>query len=106
MQVAQSAASLAVRVDRLEEQMRQYNGQIEELNFRVRQLQEQLQRFQEDSEFRFQDLEGGKSLAGLQAIDSQVRQLRSNSNSLVRLRNHWGVCLRPLCRRVMAAILV
>ncbi|WP_316860633.1 tol-pal system protein YbgF [uncultured Cohaesibacter sp.] len=55
--VAQSAASLAVRVDRLEEQMRQYNGQIEELNFRVRQLQEQLQRFQEDSEFRFQDLE-------------------------------------------------
>ena len=60
MQVAQSAASLAVRVDRLEEQMRQYNGQIEELNFRVRQLQEQLQRFQEDSEFRFQDLEGGK----------------------------------------------
>nr|WP_321455943.1 tol-pal system protein YbgF [uncultured Cohaesibacter sp.] len=60
IQVAQSAASLAVRVDRLEEQMRQYNGQIEELNFRVRQLQEQLQRFQEDSEFRFQDLEGGK----------------------------------------------
>lgn len=60
MQVAQSAASLAVRVDRLEEQMRQYNGQIEELNFRVRQLQEQLQRFQEDTEFRFQDLEGGK----------------------------------------------
>ncbi|WP_319412964.1 tol-pal system protein YbgF [uncultured Cohaesibacter sp.] len=61
MQVAQSAADLAVRVDRLEEQMRQYNGQIEELNFRVRQLQEQLQRFQEDSEFRFRDLEGGKT---------------------------------------------
>jgi tol-pal system protein YbgF len=60
MQVAQSAADLVVRVDRLEEQMRQYNGQIEELNFRIRQLQEQLQRFQEDSEFRFQDLEGGK----------------------------------------------
>ncbi|MCV6600184.1 MAG: tol-pal system protein YbgF [Cohaesibacter sp.] len=59
--VAQSAASLAVRVDRLENQMRVYNGQIEELNFRLRQMQEQLRRFQEDSEFRFQDLErGGK----------------------------------------------
>lgn len=61
IQLAQSAASLAVRVDRLESQMRQYNGQIEELNFRIRQLQEQLRRFQEDSEFRFQDLERGKA---------------------------------------------
>ena len=61
IQLAQSAAGLAVRVDRLEIQMRQYTGQMEELNFRLRQLQEQLRRFQEDSEFRFQDLErGGK----------------------------------------------
>ena len=60
IQIAQSAADLAVRVDRLETQMRHYTGQMEELNFRIRQLQEQLQRFQEDSEFRFQDLEGGK----------------------------------------------
>ncbi|SNY90984.1 tol-pal system protein YbgF [Cohaesibacter sp. ES.047] len=60
IQVAQSAANLAVRVDRLETQMRQYTGQMEEMNFRIRQLQEQLKRFQEDSEFRFQDLEKGK----------------------------------------------
>lgn len=60
IQVAQSAAGLAVRVDRLEAQMRQYTGQMEEMNFRLRQLQEQLRRFQEDSEFRFQDLERGK----------------------------------------------
>jgi tol-pal system protein YbgF len=46
-------------VDRLENQMRIYNGQIEELNFRIRQMQEQLRRFQEDAEFRFQDLERG-----------------------------------------------
>ena len=58
--VAQSAASLAVRVDRLETQMRQYTGQMEEMTFRLRQLQDQLRRFQEDSEFRFQDLERGK----------------------------------------------
>ena len=61
MQLAQSSGDLAVRVDRLETQMRQYTGQIEELNFRIRQLTEQLQRFQEDSEFRFRDLEGGTS---------------------------------------------
>ena len=60
IQVAQSAADLAVRIDRLETQMRQYTGQMEEMTFRLRQLQEQLQRFQEDSEFRFQDLEKGK----------------------------------------------
>ncbi|WP_319532903.1 tol-pal system protein YbgF [uncultured Cohaesibacter sp.] len=59
IQVAQSASDLAVRVDRLETQMRQYTGQMEELNFRIRQLQEQLQRLQEDNEFRFQDLEKG-----------------------------------------------
>ncbi len=60
LQVAQNAGNLAVRVDRLESQMRQYTGQMEEMNFRIRQLQEQLRRFQEDSEFRFQDLEKGK----------------------------------------------
>ena len=77
MQVAQSAASLAVRVDRLESQMRQYNGQIEEMNFRIRQLQEQLRRFQEDSEFRFQDLEKGKK--GRKSSSLQPQQPASPS---------------------------
>ncbi|WP_114010557.1 tol-pal system protein YbgF [Cohaesibacter intestini] len=71
--VAQSAADLAVRVERLENQMRQYTGQMEEMNFRLRQLQEQLRRFQEDSEFRFQDLERGKS-PRKSSSNSQPRQ--------------------------------
>ncbi|MCT4654570.1 MAG: tol-pal system protein YbgF [Cohaesibacter sp.] len=79
--VAQSAASLAVRVDRLENQMRIYNGQIEELNFRLRQMQEQLRRFQEDSEFRFQDLErGGKKKRRKQSRAPKPTQPSGNSS--------------------------
>jgi tol-pal system protein YbgF len=43
----------------LEEQLRQMNGKIEELNFQVLQMQEQMRKQQEDNEFRFQQLEGG-----------------------------------------------
>jgi tol-pal system protein YbgF len=35
------------------------NGRIEELNFQVLQMQEQIRKQQEDNEFRFQQLEGG-----------------------------------------------
>ncbi|MER8433491.1 tol-pal system protein YbgF [Mesorhizobium caraganae] len=45
----------------LEEQLRQMNGKIEELNFQVLQMQEQMRKQQEDNEFRFQQLEGGSS---------------------------------------------
>ncbi len=51
----------AERLNRVEAQMRTLTGQIEELTFQLRQLQEQLKRMQEDNEFRFRDLEGGKS---------------------------------------------
>lgn len=54
------AADTGNRVLQLEEQVRRLNGQIEELNFMVLQMQEQLRRMQEDNEFRFQELEGGK----------------------------------------------
>jgi tol-pal system protein YbgF len=46
-------------VPALEEQLRQMNGRIEELNFQVLQMQEQIRKQQEDNEFRFQQLEGG-----------------------------------------------
>lgn len=45
------------RVLQLEEQVRQLRGRIEELNFIMLELQEQLRRTQEDNEFRFQQLE-------------------------------------------------
>lgn len=49
----------AVRINQVEEQMRNLTGQIEQLNYQIRQLQEQLQRMQEDNEYRFQQLEQG-----------------------------------------------
>lgn len=49
------------RVQALEEQVRSLNGKLEELNFLILQTQEQLRKQQEDNEFRFQELEGGKS---------------------------------------------
>lgn len=49
----------AGRVSQLEEQIRQLNGRIEEMSFQLLQMQEQIRKFQEDNEFRFQDLEKG-----------------------------------------------
>lgn len=60
MLVAQAdTAQQMVRIQQLEEQIRLLNGQIEGLTFQITQLQEILNRMQEDSEFRFQALEGG-----------------------------------------------
>jgi len=52
-------AQLLVRIQQLEEQIRVLNGQVDGLTFQLTQLQEILNRFQEDAEFRFQALEGG-----------------------------------------------
>ena len=52
------------RVTKLEEQVRQLNGRIEELNFQLLQMQEALRKAQEDNEFRLQQLEEKRSQAG------------------------------------------
>lgn len=59
--VAASAQSVdtELRVQQLEEQLRQLNGRVEEMSFQLLQMQEQLRKAQEDNEFRFQELEGG-----------------------------------------------
>ncbi len=51
-----SATDLMVRIDRLEAQIRQLTGAIEQMQFRNQQLENQLKRLQEDAEFRFQEL--------------------------------------------------
>jgi tol-pal system protein YbgF len=61
--VAQDAADAIVRINRLESQFRQLSGQIEQLQFENRQLKEQLRKFQEDVEFRFQEGRGGSKAA-------------------------------------------
>ena len=53
------SAQNAVRLDQLEGQVRVLTGQLEETLFELRQLKDQFKAMQEDTEFRFQDLEGG-----------------------------------------------
>ncbi|MGH6850629.1 MAG: hypothetical protein ACREDD_09330, partial [Methylocella sp.] len=53
----QDSADLVVRIGRLERQMRQINGQIEQMQFETGRLAEQLKKFQEDVDFRLH--EGG-----------------------------------------------
>jgi tol-pal system protein YbgF len=54
-----SASELTMRLDRLENQIRQLTGSVEQLQFRNQQLEQQVRRSQEDADYRFQEL-GGK----------------------------------------------
>jgi len=56
---AQDAADLLVRTTRLENQLRQMSGQIEQLQFENRRLSEQLRKFQEDVDFRLNEKGSG-----------------------------------------------
>jgi tol-pal system protein YbgF len=55
----ENAAGLVVRMNRLEEELRQANGRIEELENAERRLEAQLQKFRQDVEFRFGDRSEG-----------------------------------------------
>lgn len=57
---AQDGSEFIVRLNRVEGQMRQLSGQVEQLQFENKQLKEQLRKFQEDVEFRFQE-RGGRA---------------------------------------------
>ena len=56
---SQTEAQLAVRIQELEQQVRDLTGQLEGLQFTITQMQTQLQQMADDNEFRFQQLEGG-----------------------------------------------
>ncbi|QRM56584.1 tol-pal system protein YbgF [Sinorhizobium sp. BG8] len=59
-QVVLAQSNETGRIGQLEEELRTLNGRIEELSYQLLQMQEQLRKTQEDNEYRFQDLEGGK----------------------------------------------
>jgi tol-pal system protein YbgF len=59
VEMAQAQPQTADRFNRIENTLRNLMGQVEELTFQVRQLQDQLKRAQEDNEFRFKNLEAG-----------------------------------------------
>jgi tol-pal system protein YbgF len=50
---ADAAAQQVLRINRLEDELRQANGRIEELENAQRRLEDQLQKFRQDVEFRF-----------------------------------------------------
>ncbi len=56
---AVDAAGQMVRIDRLENQVRALTGQLEQLQFANKRLEDQLRKFQQDVEFRFQE-NGGR----------------------------------------------
>lgn len=58
VQLAQTAGTAG-----LEEQIRALTGRVEELNFQILQMQEQIRKQQEDNEFRLQQLEGSGGAA-------------------------------------------
>ena len=57
---AQDATEFLLRLDRLEAENRRMTGQVEELKFQNRRLEDQLKRFQTDADLRFRDLEAGR----------------------------------------------
>ncbi|MFM9973332.1 MAG: tetratricopeptide repeat protein [Beijerinckiaceae bacterium] len=78
---AQDAAELILRIDRLENLVRQLNGQVEQVQNQNRRLEEQVKRFQNDTDFRFKDLEGGRGGARPTAPGATppARQQRSDA---------------------------
>ncbi len=57
---AQDAAEMLLRLDRLENLVRQLNGQVEQATNQNRRLEEQVKRFQSDTDFRFREIEQGR----------------------------------------------
>src|SRR5712691_9427441 len=51
-----SASDLIVRIERLENQIRQLTGTLEQLQFHNQQLEQQVRRMQEDADVRSQEL--------------------------------------------------
>ena len=60
-------AGLVLRLGRMEEQIRSLTGQVEQLQFQNRKLEETLRKAQADNDFRFKDLEGGAAGGGAAA---------------------------------------
>lgn len=78
--LAQSQDS-AFRVNELEEQVRQLNGRIEDLNFQLLEMQELVRKMQQDNEFRFQELEDQGNAGGTAKKRSTIGDLINPSKS-------------------------
>ena len=54
------AGAAQLRIDRLENQVRSLTGQIEQMQFQMKRLEDQLRKFQQDVDFRFDELKSAK----------------------------------------------
>lgn len=70
-----------LRVQQLEEQLRQLNGRVEEMSFQILQMQETLRKAQEDNEFRFQELEGGGKTKKKSSLEQPADKDTANNTS-------------------------
>jgi tol-pal system protein YbgF len=68
--VLAQASDAEMQVQQLQEQLRQLNGRVEEMSYQLLQMQEQMRKTQEDNEFRFQQLEGGKKKSSNETVPS------------------------------------
>ena len=66
------AAELVLRINRLEEALRQANGRIEELENAERRLEDQLQKFRRDVEYRFGEQPGEGSVPPVASAPAAV----------------------------------
>lgn len=78
--LAQDSADMFVRVQRMEQQVRQLSGQIEQLQHQNRQLEDELQRFRKDTDLRFEDMGGGKGASGAAANPAAPRAAGTRRN--------------------------
>ena len=85
-----SDSDLMLRLDRLETQIRQLTGVIEQLQFRNQQLEGQLRRLQEDTDYRFQELNAkGAPRPALQSRPQNPPPQPSASGHDQRARPAW-----------------
>ena len=68
-------ADLTTRVDALERQLQTMTGQVEQANYKVRQLEEAMTKFRADTEFRLTQLEGGGQPSAAAIPDSGMLAL-------------------------------
>ena len=78
-----------IRVQQLEEQLRQLNGRIEEMSFQLLQMQETIRKQQEDNEFRFQQLEktgaGTPAKAPVKKSETDAAPAASGSDDIAKV---------------------
>ncbi len=78
---ASQAARLSLRLDQIEQGMRELRGQVEETQFQIRQVNQKVENFMGDTDFRLRELEGTGGGQRPQASQQQPQQLSQQSSS-------------------------